>query len=301
MTPTTTAESEIRALMDEVDRADQAGNRAEAERALARARELAPDHPEVLKVAGVRALAQGDARTARVLLERAVALDPSSPFLWVHVALARRDSRDESGERDALEQALAIDPRYFPALLHKARLLERQGKIKQAAYMYHAFLCCLPPGVPPPPAVQDAISHANEVLRQNDRELERFLQPMLLETRARHKGERLERFDACLETVLGKRGVFMPQPTLLLVPRVPPIEFIDREHYPWLDAFDAAAEDIRSEALRALTRSASDFVPYVAMEPGSPVDQWRELNNSKRWSTFFLIRNGRRIEEHLAL
>jgi tetratricopeptide (TPR) repeat protein len=126
MTSASAAESDIRALIEAVDRADQAGNRAEAERALAQARDLAPDHPGVLNVAGMRALAQGDARGARALLERAASLDPSSPFLWVHVALARRDARDESGERDALEQALAIDPRYFPALLHKARLFERQ-------------------------------------------------------------------------------------------------------------------------------------------------------------------------------
>ena len=301
MTPASAAESDIRALMEAVDRADRAGNRAEAERALARARDLAPEHPGVLNVAGMRALGQGDPRTARTLLERAASLDPSSPSLWLHVALARRDSRDESGERHALEQALAIDPRYFPALLHKARVFERQGKVKQAAYMYHAFLCCLPPGVPPPPAVQDAISHANDMLRQNDAELERFLQPRLLEMRERHQGERLERFEACLETVLGKRRVFMPQPTFLQVPRVPPIEFIDREHYGWLDAFDAAAEDIRAEAVRALSQAAGDFVPYISMPPGSPVDQWRELNNSMRWSTFFLIKNGQRLEDRLAL
>jgi len=294
-------DSEIQALMEAVDRADQAGNNAEAERALALARELAPEHPGVLNVAGMRALGRGDPRTALALLERAAALDPSSPVLWLHVALARRDSRDELGERDALEQALAIDPRYFPALLHKARLFERQGKLKQAAYMYHAFLCCLPPGTTPPPVVRDAIDHANEVLRQNDAELERFLTPRLRDMRARHQGERLERFDACLETILGKRRVFTPQPTFLLVPRIPPIEFIDREHYPWLDAFDAAAADIRAEALHALMQAAGEFVPYISMAPGSPVDQWRELNNSKRWSTFFLMRNGKRLEQHLAL
>ncbi len=294
-------ESDIQALMEAVDRADQAGNRTEAERALARARELAPDHPGVLDVAGMRALAQGDAHTARALLERAASLAPSSPFLWVHVALTRRDSGDQPGERDALEQALAIDPRYFPALLHKARLFERQGKRKAAAQMYQAFLCCLPPGVPAPPAVQEAIGHANEVLRQNDVELERFLQPRLRETRARHEGARLERFDACLEAVIGKRRVFMPQPTFLLVPRVPPIEFIDREHYPWLESFDAAAPEIREEALRALSQANGDFVPYISMPPGAPVDQWRELNNSRRWSTFFLIRNGKRLDDPLAL
>src|SRR5207253_2952586 len=100
---------------------------------------------------------------------------------WVNVALAHRELGDLVEELDALEKALAIDPRYFPALLHKARLFERQGKLKQAAYMYHAFLCCLPPGVPPPPAVQEAVRHANAVLQQNDRELEALLQSRLLE------------------------------------------------------------------------------------------------------------------------
>ena len=79
-----------------------------------------------------------------------------------------------------------------------------------------------------------------------------------------------------------------------------PIEFVDRQHYPWLDAFDAQAGEIRAEAQAALTRAANEFVPYVSMAPGSPVDQWRELNNSKRWSTYFLLKNGARIEEHLA-
>src|SRR5882762_10137550 len=142
MAGTAATEVEIRVLMEAVDQADQAGNRAEAERALA----AAPDHPGVLNVAGMRALGAGDAAAARPLLERAAQLDPASPYLWVNVALARRELRDETAERDALEKALAADPRYFPALLHKARLFERQGKLKAAAEMYHAFLCCLPPG-----------------------------------------------------------------------------------------------------------------------------------------------------------
>ena len=301
MAASSVTEIEIQALMDTVDRADQAGNRAAAERALARARELAPDHPGVLNAAGVRALMSGDPSGARSLLERAAALDPTSASLWVNVALAQRELGDDAAERDALEKALAIDPRYFPALLHKARLFERQGKLKPAAHLYHAFLCCLPPGVQPPPAVQEAIQHATAVLQQNDRDLEAFLTPRLVEARTRHSGERLERFDACLETLLGRRRLFLPQPTFLLFPRLPAIEFIDREHYPWLEAFDAATAEIRAEALRALDQAADGFVPYVSMPPGSPVDQWRELNNSKRWSTFFLLKNGKRIDEHLKL
>src|SRR5436190_24348173 len=185
------SEAQIYELIEAVDLADKAGNPSEAERALVRARAAAPDHPGVLNVAGMRALGAGDAAAARPLLERAAQLDPASPYLWVNVALAQRELRDETAERDALEKALAADPRYFPALLHKARLLERQGKLKSAAEMYHAFLCCLPPGAQPPPSVQAAIERANEVLRENNLALETFLEPRLQELRARYAGERL--------------------------------------------------------------------------------------------------------------
>lgn len=300
MSATIPTENEIQALMAAVDRADQAGNRSEAERALARARSMAPDHPGVLNAAGMRALIGGEPRAALPLLERAAALDATSPLLWVNLALAHRELGDDGAERDALEKALVCDPRYFPALLHKARLFERQGKLKAAALMYHAFLNCLPPGGQPPPFVREAIQHANEVLCANDRALETFLQPRIEPLRARYAGEPLERFDACLDLLLGKRRLYRPEPTFMLFPRLPALEFIDREHYPWLAAFDAATPEIRAEAQAALSGSAQDFVPYISKPAGAPVDQWRELNNSKRWSTYFLIKNGKRIDDHLA-
>jgi aspartate beta-hydroxylase len=293
-------ESQIRALIDAIDRADEAGNRGEAERALAQARAAAPDHPGVLNVAGMRALLAGNAGAARPLLERATALDPASPMLWLNLALAHREFDDQAAERDALERALAADPRFFPALLHKARLFERQGKLKLAAYMYHAFLCCLPAGVQQPAAVRSAMEHAGKVLRANNAALEAFLRPRVDEARARHDGARLERFDACFETLVGQRRVFAPQPTFMLFPRLPAIEFLDREEFPWLDAFEAATDEIRAEARAALAQAADDFVPYISKPADSPIDQWQELNNSKRWSTFFLLKNGKRVEDHLA-
>src|SRR6266516_333916 len=109
VTATAATESQIRVLIDAVDRADRAGNRGEAERALAQARAAAPDDPRVLNVAGMRALLGGDAGAARPLLERAAALDPGSPMLWLNLALAHRELRDEGAERDALERALLGD------------------------------------------------------------------------------------------------------------------------------------------------------------------------------------------------
>src|SRR5206468_7581302 len=71
-------ESQIRVLIDAVDRADREGNRREAERALAQARAAAPDDPRVLNVAGMRALLGGDAGAARPLLERAAEIGRAS-------------------------------------------------------------------------------------------------------------------------------------------------------------------------------------------------------------------------------
>jgi aspartate beta-hydroxylase len=299
MSATFVTETDIQSMMEAVNRAVRAGDAKEADAVLARARAVAPDHPGVLTVAGLRALGAGDPSQARALFERATKVDPNTPLLWVNVALARRDLGDLESERDAIEKALALEPRYFPALLHKARLLERQGKRKAAAVMYHAFLACLPPGTPPPD-VQAAIQYAHAFLRENDRALEAFLEPRLAPVRARHAGERLEALEACLQEVLGKRRRYRPEPTSMLFPGLPAVEFADRGHYPWLDAFDAATDQIRAEARAALSEAPEGFVPYISKPPGMPVDQWRELNNSRRWSTFFLLKNGRPVEEHLA-
>jgi aspartyl/asparaginyl beta-hydroxylase (cupin superfamily) len=300
MSATFATEADIQSLMEAFDRAFRAGDVKEADAVLARACAVAPDHPGILNVAGLRALGAGDASRARALFERAVKSDPKSALLWVNVALARRELGDMESERDAIEKALAIEPRYFPALLHKARWLERQGKRKAAAVMYHAFLSCLPPGVQPPPDVQAAIQYAHAFLRESERALEAFLEPRLAPVRARHAGERLERFEACLQELVGKRRHYRPEPTNMLFPGLPAVEFADRSHYPWLDAFDAATDEIRAEARAALAQDAEGFVPYISKPAGAPVDQWRELNNSRRWSTFFLLKDGKPVDEHLA-
>ena len=112
MTATAVTEAQIRALIEAVDRADQAGNRREADRALAQARAAAPDHPGVLNVAGMRALLAGDAGGARPLLERAAALDSGSSMLWpLNLALVHRELHDDPAERGRIAiQARRLKP-----------------------------------------------------------------------------------------------------------------------------------------------------------------------------------------------
>jgi aspartyl/asparaginyl beta-hydroxylase (cupin superfamily) len=50
-----------------------------------------------------------------------------------------------------------------------------------------------------------------------------------------------------------------------------------------------------------MSERADDFAPYIAYPAGAPVNQWGELNHSRRWSTFFLWKDGARQDAACAL
>ena len=85
----------------------------------------------------------------------------------------------------------------------------------------------------------------------------------------------------------------------LYVPRLPAIPFFDREHFPWVAALEAKTSVIRDELLATLKADRDKFSPYIAYNPGEPVNQWQELNHSERWSAFHLWRGGSPVQENL--
>lgn len=92
-----------------------------------------------------------------------------------------------------------------------------------------------------------------------------------------------------------------PQPHRLFVPRLSAQPFHDRSNFPWVKALEAKTNSIRDELLRALQVKGEAFLPYVTLDRGGSMDEWKELNHSKRWSVFYLWLNGRRDEENMAL
>jgi aspartyl/asparaginyl beta-hydroxylase (cupin superfamily) len=96
-----------------------------------------------------------------------------------------------------------------------------------------------------------------------------------------------------------KRRVYTPQPTLMYFPRLPALEFYERADFPWLEAFEAATDQIRAELLQCLADDADQVVPYVDYPAGAPLNQWRELNRSRRWGAYYLIKGGVGVEAHL--
>ena len=82
----------------------------------------------------------------------------------------------------------------------------------------------------------------------------------------------------------------------LHVPRLPAIPFFDRSHFPWFEQLEAQTETIREELSVLLAEGLPGFAPYIDYDPGTPENQFKDLNRSDRWSSLWLWRDGKRQE-----
>jgi len=293
-----TDESLIRGLIQQAERAHAAGQRDEAERLLVRAEGAGPAHPLVLNARAIRELQGGNPARARELLERAIRSEPANAALRMNLATAWRALGDGEQEERALQAVLKIEPRNLLALLQKGDLFERRGKIRAAASVYQNALQTVSPSTMLPAALQPAFKHAVDVVQRNDAELAAHLAASLEPVRAGHPAGELARAEHALAALTGAKRIYLPQPTFLHVPRLPSDEFYSREQFPWLPELEAATGEIRAEFERAVLEDAGGAVPYIDYPDGVPLDQWKDLNKSRRWSAFFLWRDGLRVDAH---
>jgi len=294
----TTDSNTLQSLLGAAREANKSGRSAEAADLWQRVVDIAPDNPEALLALGIAALAKGDAAGALQWFGKAAAANPKDPMVQLYIALASKETGDTDAEMAAVTQALTIDPYFYPAVLHRAMLFERLGKRRQAAQTFGKVLLLIPPAEQLSPGMQRALAHARASIAENQRSLEQHLAQALSALRQRHVDERLERFDRGVDVLLGKRKIFHPQPVMLHYPDLAPIQFFDREAFPWLATLEAHADAMRDELLGVLAASAGEFQPLVDYPADAPVGPWAELNRSPRWSAYYLWENGRRIDAH---
>ncbi|MBS0393914.1 MAG: aspartyl/asparaginyl beta-hydroxylase domain-containing protein [Proteobacteria bacterium] len=280
--------------------AEAAGRLDEARQLLARAQLAAPDDAQVLNALARRELVAGNAGAARQLLARAVAADPRQAEIWLNLAAALRGLGQRAEEMAALERALALEPRHTRALLQKGSLHELTGELRAAAAAYREALRTIPPGVAVPPAMRPAIDGARRVVAENNRRLEAFLDERLAALRARHPPAERRRAERSLEILLQQAPIYRSQPSFLYLPGLAAVEFHDPAQFPWLAQVEAATDAIREELMAVLADGPETLEPYVRIPRGAPLDQWRELNESRRWGVYFLWREGRPFPEHIA-
>lgn len=277
-----------------------AGRMGESDQLLAQLARQAPGHPAVLNELGVRMMTRGAAEQAHALFLRATSADPKHPSLWANLATSLKALGRRAEELDAIEKALELEPRHLSALLQKGAFFEQMGDARGAARVYANALACIPPGAEPAVAVREALQQAKALVASDRAVLSATLEQSLAEVRAKHHGEPQRRVDKCLDILLGARKSYRSEPTWMYFPELPAIEFFERSDFPWLDPLEQATDDIRSELLQVLVTDQSGLTPYIDFPASMPLDQWKELNRSRRWSAYFLWNQSVPNADHLA-
>ena len=274
-------------------------NATPADNATVLGMQLAPAHPAVLNELGLAMMQRGEPARARELFERATKADPSHPSLWSNLAESLHELNLPE-ELEAIERALALEPRHLASLLQKGAFIVGRGDSRNAARAFRNALATLRPGDTPPATVAELLRHAREAIASDDAALAGAIEERLAPIRARSGSGGYRRIERCVELLTGARKRFDSQPTFLYFPELPAVEFFERADFPWLDAVEAAAADIREELVSVLISDREGLEPYVAYPEGLPLDQWKELNKSRRWSAYFLWNQGVAQPAHMA-
>lgn len=263
-------------------------------------RRLDPKHPKAAFSLGIHALQRRDFVNACELVTEACLVAPGDPFLWLTLSRARLGMGNETGEGEAIERSLAADPYFVPAILAKAQRLRRLGGTS-AAFYFRTAVKIAGPADQWPEALRQQLLEACEIAQTQARETHAHLSEAIAPIMSSLSRDQAERWREAASIMAGVTEPYRQQANQLYVPRLPAKPFYDRELFPWAEELESKTGLIREELRAALAHKQRDFEPYISLNPGQPVDQWRDLNHSARWSHYGLWRNGRPDEAHLAL
>jgi aspartate beta-hydroxylase len=248
----------------------------------------------------MHAMAAGDFAGALSLLEGQVKRDPGNVAAWLNLAATRRQLEQYDGAFAALRAALRLDGRNFPALLMNASLLERLGRIREAAVAYGIALAQAPPGESSDAATARAVQHGRAVHGKYVADIHDYVLAATQGARQECDSAAQSRLEAFIGTTLRVRRQYTQQPLEYFYPGMPTIEFYDRGEFPWLEEFEASSPRVREELLGVLSEDAGGFSPYIHYPDHEPLDQWRTLNHSPLWTSYNFFEAGTLVPDRCA-
>ncbi len=262
------------------------------------ATEVRGDAAQQANASAMRAMAVGDFATARDTLKKALITAGDRIPLWLNLAASCRGLGDAAGALAAVEGALRVDPRSFRALLMKGTLLEKTDARRQTAMLYGAAVGLAPPAESLDAPTVQALQHAREYNTRYLEELASFIGREIGPVRERGSSAEARRVSTFVDLTLQRKPNFRQEPSEFFYPGMPAIEFWEREEFPWLADVEAETARIRTELQQILQDDFRDFVPYVQRPEGVPMDQWKDLNHSRRWGALHLLWYGERVEKN---
>ena len=245
---------------------------------------------------GKAALDAGDAKGARAHFEAIVQGGPADASVFVALAIACQRLEDHVTADAAVSRALALEPRNLQALLMRGDRMATTGDLRSAAAFYGAAVNVAAQTKNLHPALVASVQRAAQNRDRISAELALHLQARLAAAGYDQKSSS-GRFSQALDLANGRKRIYHQQPRAFFFPELPQVQFYPREHFPWLDAVEAATDDICNE-LREVLRGGRGFVPYLQSNPGQPATGDTRLLDNLDWSAFFLVKNGEVVAEN---
>ncbi|MFN3820464.1 aspartyl/asparaginyl beta-hydroxylase domain-containing protein [Blastomonas sp.] len=257
---------------------------------------------DLLTRQGITALRQGDAAQARFCFASVASTPPPGEDApWFLLAQACQALGDIEGQDQALTALLASDPRHLGGLLLMAGCKAAQGDSRAASSFYttalavadHAGAAQVPQGLVP------LLHQAQHYLQQAQGEYGRFLAERLA-AEGIQPGAVSPRVDLALDLLLGRKQLYVQEPTSFYFPGLPQRQFYEGHEFDWAEAFEAAAPDMVAELEDLLGRQPGDFAPYVQTRPDRPAAA-NPLRDDPSWGAHYLWEQGAIVADHAAL
>ena len=244
------------------------------------------------------ALKRGDAASARSAFAQIVDAGMADASICLALAYASRSLNDRSAALEAIDRALALEPRNLRALIFKADHLDEIGDARAASAFYLAAVKNAPGGDALPLDLRNEIAHAQAMCDRYAGQFETFLRDRLVE-RGLDDSPSSRRFNQSLDILTGKKRAYFQEPRYYYFPELPQIQFYERGEFPWLDQIESQTNAIRAELVEVL-KEHSAFKPYLEANPNLPGSDRNEMVNNPDWGAFYLWKNGEIVAENAA-
>jgi len=292
----------LEAKAAQAERFVQSGQTVQASRLFLDILQEDPTHARAAYFLAMTAFAAGNLADARRYIEQAAAGEPKTAIVDASAGQILAACGDTDAAVAAYERALAKDADFLPARLDAGQLLAEQGRTIEANQHYRTAMgqAARLPGLPP--AILGQLERAKASVQAEQAQLEAKLQLAMKEAGLDAPADSSDRFAECYEILMGRQRVHWPKPGFMHFPKLPPLTFYGREHFPWAEALEARTAAIREEALAVLASAGDRFVAYVQKPDGEVPDSqaWRDLNRNDDWGAYFLHNQGEQVQRNSA-
>jgi aspartyl/asparaginyl beta-hydroxylase (cupin superfamily) len=243
---------------------------------------------------GVEAFRNGDTLTARRAFEAVAEGGRATAQLYMMLARCCGAENDIPAAHAALDKVLEAEPLNPFALSLRGDLFGAVGDNRAAVSWYATAIRSIPDPAPTRETAE-IVEHCRRRMSVAQQDFQFHLSKDLADAgiNAEAAGSR---FGEAMQILAGEKTIYLQQPSSFYYPRLPHIQFYEREMFPWLAEVEAAVPAMQAE-LAAVLADGQGLEPHLQSNE-TRYERDHPLTDNPDWSSYDFYKEGVLIEEH---